>query len=321
MFIFQKTTLPTGTISGLMANKRKSDIEHQVPISVIIPVHNGENTIEKCLDSIIDQSLDEFEIVVVDNASSDATKEKIHAFSSKDPRIRYVFEGKKGRGHARAKGIESSTGCILAWTDADCVVPHNWLERLTNLILNGEELVVQGNEDSITLGYWANQTQQAGQRHMDDQVNQLYYIDHLDTKNFGIQKNLLIKVGGFDRRLKALEDFELKIRLKKAGKRIFYIRDLKVKHHHRQSFGELFRSRFEQGYWAAVIFHLHRDFFDLEGGQDNTIKSMYFLDTLKFPLHLILFLFRHGPRKFIFEAVTGYIWRLGNMKGRLRRIR
>lgn len=301
-----------------MTNKSTSNIGPDPVISVIIPVHNGENTIEKCLDSIIDQSISEFEVVVVDNASNDATKDLIYAYSIKDRRIRYFFEVKKGRGHARARGIECSRGSILAWTDADCVVPHNWLEQLTGPISRGEEMVVQGNEDFINSGYWSIQTQEAGQRHMDDQVKQQHYIDHVDTKNLGIKKDLLIKIGGFNRRLKALEDFELKVRLKKAGKKIFYMRDLRVKHFHRERFKDLFRSRFEQGYWAAVIFFLHREFFDSENGQDNTIKSMYILDILKFPLHLALFLFRHGPRKFIFEAVTGYIWRLGNLKGRLK---
>jgi glycosyltransferase involved in cell wall biosynthesis len=314
----QKTTLPKSTMPLRMPEVDPDNFECEDMISVIIPVHNGEKTIERCLESIIDQSIKEFEVVVVDNASNDATKDLISAYSRKDPRIKYVFEGRKGRGHARARGIECSKGSIIAWTDSDCVVPYNWLEQLTGPISRGEEIVVQGNEDSIASGYWSIQTQEAGQRHMDDQVSQSHYIDHIDTKNLGIEKDLLVSVGGFDRRLKALEDFELKVRLKKAGRRFLYMRDLRVKHHHRESFKELFRSRFEQGYWAAVIFRMHRDFFDSENGQDNTIKSMYILDTLKFPLHLMLFLFHHGPRKFIFEAITGYIWRLGNMKGRLR---
>ena len=300
-----------------MTSERASNIGPEPIISVIIPVYNGERTIEKRLGSIIDQSISEFEVVVVDNASNDATKDLIWAYSRKDPRIRYVFEDKKGRGHARARGIECSKGKILAWTDSDCMVPHNWVEQLTGPILRGEEMVVQGNEESITAGYWSIQAQMAGQRYMDSQVKQPPYIDHVDTKNLGIRKDLLLKIGGFDRRLKALEDFELKVRIKKAGKRIFYMRDLCVKHHHRERFGELFRSRFEQGYWLAVIFYMHRDFFDSENEQDNTIKSMYILDTLMFPLHLILFLIRHGPRKFLFEAATGYMWRLGNLKGRL----
>ena len=64
---------------------------------------------------------------------------------------------------------------------------------------------------------------------------------------------------------------------------------------------------------------MHRDYFDSEKGQDNTVKSMYKLDLLMFPAHLALFLLRNGPREFLFEAVTGYIWRLGNLKGRADR--
>jgi glycosyltransferase involved in cell wall biosynthesis len=316
--ILQKTTLPKSTIPGWMTIEKNAVIGTDPPISVIIPVHNGERTIEKCLESILDQSISDFEVVVVDNASTDSTKKLIFSYASKDPRIRYVYERKKGRGNARARGIKCAKGGILAWTDADCVVPPNWLEQLTGPIIREEEMVVQGNEDSMGNGYWADQTQIAGQRHMDNLVAESSYIDHIDTKNLGIKRNLIIEIGGFDKRLKALEDFELKVRLKKTRKKIYYQRDLRVQHHHRERFNQLFRSRFEQGYWAAVIFFLHRDFFDSEKGEDNVIKSMYLMDTLTFPLHLMLFLFRHGPRKFLFEAMTGYIWRLGNLKGRFR---
>jgi glycosyltransferase involved in cell wall biosynthesis len=288
-------------------------------ISVIVPVHNGEATIGRCLGSVLDQTVTWFEVVVVDNGSTDATKDIISSFSEKDPRVRYHFEGRRGRGRARASGIERSKGAILAWTDADCVVPRDWLERLTAPIAEGEEVVVQGNEDLMTSGYWSCQAQLAGQRHMDHQVTDPPYIDHLDTKNLAIRKDVLVEVGGFDGRLKALEDFELKVRLRRSGIRIFYLRDLKVRHHHRERLTDLFRSRFEQGRWAAVIFSMHRDFFDSEKGRDNTIKSMYPLDVLMFPAHLVLFLLRSGPREFVFEAVTGYIWRLGNLRGRLDR--
>lgn len=292
---------------------------HDPGISVIIPVRNGEGTIVQCLSSVLDQSISDYEVVVIDNGSTDSTKHMISGFSRRDPRVKYHFESRKGRGHARVSGIESSRGRVLAWTDADCVVPKDWLERLTRPILEGKESVVQGNEDLISTGFWSYQTQLAGQRHMDDQMKDPPYIDHLDTKNLAIAKEVLVRCGGFNRKLRALEDFELKVRLKRSGERIFYMRDLKVKHHHRESFRDLFRSRFEQGYWAAVIYFFHKDFFDTEKGQDNTIKSMYMLDVLMFPAHLVRFLFRNGPREFLFEAATGYIWRLGNLKGRLDR--
>ena len=286
-------------------------------ISVVIPVRNGERTIRRCLGSICDQTISDFEIVVVDNGSTDSTRDLIKALAAIDERIIYKFEGRPGRGHARSKGLKTSTGRVIAWTDADCQVPRDWVERITAPIIIGEENIVQGNEDQILTGFWSDQAQKAGQRHMDDQVRDPPYIDHIDTKNLAISRDVLVNVGGFDERLRALEDFELKVRLKKAGYRILYMRDLQVKHHHRETFGQLFRSRYEQGYWAGVIFFMHRDFFDSEKGRDNTIKSMYAKDWIMFPLHLILFFFKMGPRKFLFEAVTGYIWRMGNLKGRL----
>jgi len=299
-----------------MTGSKRTETATGISISVIVPVRNGERTIDGCLGSILDQSIRDFEVVVVDNASDDATRTLVEKYSKKDPRIRYVFESRLGRGNARSCGIECSRGSILAWTDSDCVVPHDWLEKLTTPIIEGREVIVQGGEDPITDGYWSIQAQIAGERHRDCQMKSPPYIDHIDTKNLGIRKDILLKVGGFDKRLKALEDYELKIRLKIAGKKIFYLKDLRVKHHHREGLKELFRSRFEQGYWATVIFYIHKDFFRSEKGEDSTIKSMYIFDILMFPVHLMLFLVRRGPREFLFEALTGYIWRWGNLIGR-----
>jgi len=295
-------------------------IDHYVGaplISVIIPVRNGELTLERCLNSIVKQSISQYEIIVVDNSSNDSTPDIVRSFSSSDPRIVYRFEPRRGRGPARAEGIRVSRGSVLAWTDADCEVPTDWLERIIEPIMKSGEGVVQGNEDLMQMGFWSNLAQDAGQRHYEGQILDPPYIDHVDTKNFAIRKDILMEIGGFDRRLRALEDFELKIRLKRSGYRTLFLRDLRVKHYHRETFFDLFRSRFEQGFWAAVIFYLHRDFFDSEKGRDNTIKSMYIKDVIMFPMHLALFLLRYGPRKFFFEAITGYIWRLGNFKGRL----
>ena len=96
--------------------------------------------------------------------NSGTGREKVLSYSKKDSRIKYVFEGKKGRGEARARGIEYSKGSIVAWTDSDCEVPHHWLEKLTVSINQGDEMVVQGNEEQIKSGYWTDEAQKAGQR-------------------------------------------------------------------------------------------------------------------------------------------------------------
>ena len=96
-------------------------------VSVIIPALNEERNIQDCLVSLLrmDFRPDQREIVVVDNDSTDRTAEII-----KDFPVRYVREERRGRSHARNKGIEVSRGEILAFTDADCVVSTGWLREL-----------------------------------------------------------------------------------------------------------------------------------------------------------------------------------------------
>jgi len=79
-------------------------------ISVLIPARNSENTIEACLNSAASQTYKNYEIVVVNNNSSDRTKDIILEFQKKNKNIRYVFEKQAGRGAARNAGISASKG-------------------------------------------------------------------------------------------------------------------------------------------------------------------------------------------------------------------
>ncbi|MBN1540111.1 MAG: glycosyltransferase [Candidatus Thermoplasmatota archaeon] len=277
---------------------------------------NGERTLEKCLDPLIDQTFRDFEIVIVDNWSTDGTFDIIERFEKKDQRVRSVREDRIGRGPARNRGVKEAVGEIICWTDADCVVPKDWIERITKPIRETDHDIVQGNEEAVASGFWSREAQKAGQRHIGSHVDGAT-IDHIDTKNLALRSSVLKEIGGFDQELLAMEDFDLKIRLKKKGYSFRYLNDLRVKHHHREDLRSLYRSRVEQGYWAGVIYLRNRDFFDAEEKKDNTIGSMYPSDIVKFPIHLAFFLPRNGISSFIFEAATGIFWRIGNIKGRL----
>ena len=285
-------------------------------ISLIIPVRNGDRTLRDCLDSCLNQNFNDYELIIVDNLSSDGTGDIIREYEKKDKRIKHVVEEKIGRGSARNSGIAKAKGDIITWTDADCVVPEDWLERLTYPIRKTCVDVVQGNEESISDGFLSREAQKAGQRHIRAHILEDDMIDHIDTKNLAIKTVLLKNVGSFDPNLKALEDFDLKIRLKKRGIKIYYVEDLSVKHHHREDLLHLFQTRFEQGYWAAKVYFKHMNFFNESKHKDNTIRSMYPLDFLMFPIHLILSIRKYGISSFIFETITGIMWRMGNIKGR-----
>ena len=104
-------------------------------ISVIIPAYNRENTIVKCVESVLAQSYENLEVLVVDDGSTDKTKNKV--LSIKDPRVQYLSYGKnRGACYARNYGVDHSTGLFIAFQDSDDVwypeklqVQYEYLKR------------------------------------------------------------------------------------------------------------------------------------------------------------------------------------------------
>ena len=86
-------------------------------ISVIIPVYNGERYLSEALYSVIDQTVHEIEIIVVDDGSTDNSAETIKQFS--DSRIRYIYQSNQGAAAARNHGVSLAQGAFLAFLDAD----------------------------------------------------------------------------------------------------------------------------------------------------------------------------------------------------------
>src|SRR3989338_404458 len=96
-------------------------------ISIVIPAYNEEASIGLCLDTAIENSHGKFkEIIVVNNASTNKTVE----VGSRYPGVRVVTEMRKGTGHARQTGAEHASGEILAYIDADALIPEGWVEYI-----------------------------------------------------------------------------------------------------------------------------------------------------------------------------------------------
>lgn len=99
-------------------------------ISVIVPAYNAESTIDKCLQSILGGSYPSIELIVVNDGSTDNTKEIVSGWMAKDPRIKLINQENTGVGGARNTGIQSVTGDYVAWCDSDDWVEPDWLESL-----------------------------------------------------------------------------------------------------------------------------------------------------------------------------------------------
>ena len=113
-------------------------------ISVIVPVYNVENYLEKCLNSLVNQTLEEIEILVINDGSTDDSQKIIEVFQSKFPqKIKAFYKENGGLSDARNFGIDRASGNFLAFVDSDDYVLENMLQEMYDLAIKNEaELVI-----------------------------------------------------------------------------------------------------------------------------------------------------------------------------------
>ena len=118
-------------------------------ISVIVPVYNVDQYLSECLNSIIHQTYQNLEIILVDDGSTDDSGKICDQYSNGDTRIKVIHQENKGVAAARNVGISNASGTYVAFIDADDWIEPDMFEDLRNQM---------GNADVITAGYWKNYT-------------------------------------------------------------------------------------------------------------------------------------------------------------------
>jgi CDP-glycerol glycerophosphotransferase len=99
-------------------------------ISVVVPIFNVERYLPACLGSLAAQTVEDLEVVMVDDGSTDDGPEIARRFAARDPRFRLIEQANAGLGSARNTGTAAAGGELLAFVDSDDVVPHDAYERL-----------------------------------------------------------------------------------------------------------------------------------------------------------------------------------------------
>jgi len=99
-------------------------------ISIVIPVFNGVNTIDRCLESVAMQSFPDFEVIVVDDGSADETAMKARKWSARDDRFRLLQIDHSGVSFARCAGLELASSSLISFIDADDIISPLFLQKL-----------------------------------------------------------------------------------------------------------------------------------------------------------------------------------------------
>lgn len=114
-------------------------------LSVIVPVYNVEQYLEKCVESILSQTFNDFELILVDDGSKDSCPAICDAFAEKDSRTRVIHQKNGGRSVARNIGIENAKGDILTFVDGDDYISPEMYENMINLL-------IEHNADIVACG-------------------------------------------------------------------------------------------------------------------------------------------------------------------------
>lgn len=99
-------------------------------ISVIVPVYNAERYIKKCISSVMRQTYSDWELLIIDDGSTDGSGDLIDIAAKKDSRIIAVHQKNAGPGEARNRGIEMATGDFVAFLDADDFIDKEYFALL-----------------------------------------------------------------------------------------------------------------------------------------------------------------------------------------------
>lgn len=204
-----------GIIQGISFKDRFNIfVKHEQPlsrwpyISVVIPAYNEAKSLVKTLESLHAQDyLGNFEIIVVDNNSTDSTAKVAKKYGAK-----VIFEPRKGVAFARQTGFMAATGEIIATSDSDTIVPPNWLTRFVKkfnkdpnaVLISGMFNFYDGSRFLNAMTYLLN-------------YHSFVIFGWYSGANMAVKRDAFLKVGGFNTALPLSEDSDLGVRLRKIG--------------------------------------------------------------------------------------------------------
>jgi lipopolysaccharide/colanic/teichoic acid biosynthesis glycosyltransferase/glycosyltransferase involved in cell wall biosynthesis len=224
-------------------------------ISVIIPAYNAEDTLRDCLAALQNQSLarDQYEIIVVDDGSTDRTAE-----IARQHKVRLIRQPNAGPAAARNQGAQAARGEVLLFTDADCEPLSDWIERMTEPFCDPDIVGAKGVYKTRQRELVARFVQQE----YEDKYARLFRqerIDFVDTYSAAYRRDVFLANGGFDTLFPtaSVEDQEFSFRLARKGYRLVFVSQAAVYHRHDTTLGEYWQRKFGIGYWKALLLHWH----------------------------------------------------------------
>lgn len=230
--------------------------------SVIVPVYNRPDEIRELLESLVRQTYQGFEVIIVEDGSEKKCKCVVSLFTNKLNLSYYEIEN-GGQGFARNFGFEKARGDYLVVFDSDCILPENYFEKVTE-VLRSERVDCWGGPDR------AHDSFSEFQKAINYSMTSLFTTGgirgrkkhlgnyHPRSFNMGISREVYLKTGGY-RITRMGEDIEFSIRITESGFRIRYIDEAFVYHKRRATFSGFYRQLYFFGRARINIGRFYRN--------------------------------------------------------------
>jgi len=229
-------------------------------VSVIIPVYNDPEGLCTTLDSVCEQTAGcgKYEIIIIDNNSTDNTSSVAQEFAKKHSNINLVFERNVQSSYAaRNRGIQHSDGEIIAFIDADMIAPSNYIETVIRQMKNNKtqyagidvDMFIPNNISTISSKYAKNRG-----FNIKKSIEESNYAP---TCCLVVNKDLIGSVGKFDERMISKGDVEFGRRVAAEGFSQKYIDDITLHHPARTTLDSLIRRRARIGRGTIQFKHYH----------------------------------------------------------------
>lgn len=215
-------------------------------LSVIICAHNEERHLPEQLDALLDQEFTgEWEVIVVDNRSTDDTASVAAAYGSRDPRCRTVSAMERpGKGYAMLVGVSVARSDQLAFCDADDIVAPGWVAAIAAGLAK-HEVVTGPHELDVLNPRWLADTRG---RSIEAPLGTFFGIfPCIRGAGWGVRRSTWERLGGLDEDLVAAEDLEFSLRCWLSGVDIVGIPEAVVHYRYRSAPRDLWRQGFAYG--------------------------------------------------------------------------
>jgi GT2 family glycosyltransferase len=229
-------------------------------VSVIVCAYNADRTMDSCLASLKELHYPNYEVIVVNDGSTDQTLEIAQRYDY----IHLINQENKGLSVARNVGLAAATGEIIAYTDSDCVAEPDWLNYLVATFLSSDLKAVGGPnfpppEDSLIPSCVA--VSPGGPTHvlLNDEV-----AEHIPGCNMAFRREALEEIGGFDPLFRtAGDDVDVCWRLQDKGYTIGFSPAAVVWHFRRNTIKDYLKQQRGYGKAEALVYFKHPDRFNL----------------------------------------------------------